>query len=252
MEGNDPMQLSPRRSFEAWSELVRGTALPWSPAERVMARAIGVALVDIIVQVHAVRLLIAESQLQEIRATVGTSREPVLVVNPQARLLFANEACAALRGGAGTPPEPGTPVADLFHEAGGVLRVFDGLGVQPWRGEWTLRTANGGSLPVSVRAEGVPGRDGTLLGYIVALADLSDERRTAQARQQLEASLRITGAEARQTDEVIGAILSNASLAAMDIADASAGPAVPRLLEELEVSAQRAAALYAQIRSFSG
>jgi NADPH-dependent ferric siderophore reductase len=38
----------------------------------------------------------------------------------------------------------------------------------------------------------------------------------------------------------------------MDIADASAGPAVPRLLEELEVSAQRAAALYAQIRSFSG
>jgi hypothetical protein len=204
------------------------------------------------VQVHAVRLLIAESQLQEIRATVGTSREPVLVVNPQARLLFANEACAALRGGAGTPPEPGTPVADLFHEAGGVLRVFDGLGVQPWRGEWTLRTANGGSLPVSVRAEGVPGRDGTLLGYIVALADLSDERRTAQARQQLEASLRITGAEARQTDEVIGAILSNASLAAMDIADASAGPAVPRLLEELEVSAQRAAALYAQIRSFSG
>jgi hypothetical protein len=217
-----------------------------------MARAIGVALVDIIVQVHAVRLLIAESQLQDIRATVGTSREPVLVADPKGALLFANEAYLALRGGGVPGPKPGTPVADLFREEGGVPRVFDGLGTQPWRGEWALRKADGGTLAVAVRAEGVPGRDGGLLGYIVALTDLSDVRRSAEARQHLEASLRITGAEARQTDEVIGAILSNASLAAMDIADASAGPTVPRLLEELEVSAQRAAALYAQIRSFSG
>ncbi len=249
-EGEDPMRLSPRRSFEAWSELVRGTALPWTPAERAMARAIGVALVDIIVQVHAVQLLIAESQLQDIRATVGASREPVLVVNPQAALLFANPACAVLRGGAA--PQPGTPIGELFDETGAVLGVLDGLGMQPWLGEWTLRRAHSGSLPVAVRVEGVSGRDGALLGYIVALTDLSDVRRTAQARQQLEASLRITGAQARKTDEVIVAILSNASLAAMDIAEASAGPAVPRLLEELEVSTQRAAALYAQIRSFSG
>lgn len=252
IEGNDLLQLSPRRSFEAWSEIVRGTALPWTPAERVMARAIGVALVDIIVQVHAVRLLIAESQLQDIRATVGTSREPVLVADPKGALLFANEAYLALRGSGSTDPKPGTPIVDLFREAGGVPRVFDGLGVQPWRGEWALRKADGSTLAVAVRAEGVPGRDGVLLGYIVALTDLSDMHRSTQARQHLEASLRITGAECRQTDEVIGAILSNASLAAMDIADASAGPAVPRLLEELEISAQRAAALYAQIRSFSG
>ena len=261
IEGNDPMQLSPRRSFEAWSEIVRGTALPWNPAERAMARAIGVALVDIIVQVHAVRLLIAENQLHDIRATVGTSRGPVLVADPKGALLFANEAYLALRGGGGVNgtgpgpgpgPRPGTPIVDLFREAGGVPRVFDGLGVQPWRGEWALRRADGSTLAVAVRAEAVPGRDGMLLGYIVALTDLSDMHRSTQARQHLEASLRITGAECRQTDEVIGAILSNASLAAMDIADASAGPAVPRLLEELEVSAQRAAALYAQIRSFSG
>jgi light-regulated signal transduction histidine kinase (bacteriophytochrome) len=251
-EGSDPMQLSPRRSFEAWSEIVRGTALPWTPAERMMARAIGLALVEIIVQVHAVRLLIAESQLQEIRATVGTSREPVLVADSQGALLFANEAYLALRGGGSPGPKAGTPIAELFREDGGVPRVFDGLDAQPWRGEWALRKADGGTLAVAVRAEGVPGRGGTLLGYIVALTDLSDVHRSAEARQHLEASLRITGAQARQTDEVIGAILSNASLAAMDIADTSAGPAVPRLLEELEASAQRAAALYAQIRSFSG
>ena len=30
MVDNDPLELSPRRSFAAWSEIVRGTALPWS------------------------------------------------------------------------------------------------------------------------------------------------------------------------------------------------------------------------------
>jgi hypothetical protein len=56
----------------------------------------------------------------------------------------------------------------------------------------------------------------------------------------------------RARDEVISAILTNASLAAMDIADAAGGPTVAPLLQELEASAQRATALYAQIRSISG
>ena len=251
MEGNDPMQLSPRRSFEAWSEIVRGTALPWTHAERAMARAIGVALVDIIVQVHAVRLLIAESQLKDIRATVATSREAVLVADPQGALLFANEAFLALCGHGAALPETGTPVADLFCEAGRVPSVFAGSGLQPWRGEWTLRQADGQALPVAVRAESVPGRDGVLLGTIIALTDLSHAHRSAEARRHLEASLLMAGGGARQGDAVVSAILTNASLAAMDITDANAGPTVPRLLEELEVSAQRAATLYAQIRGLS-
>jgi chemotaxis family two-component system sensor kinase Cph1 len=49
----------------------------------------------------------------------------------------------------------------------------------------------------------------------------------------------------------MGAILTNASLAAMDIADAAGGPSVAPLLQELEASAQRAAALYAQLQRFS-
>jgi hypothetical protein len=36
----------------------------------------------------------------------------------------------------------------------------------------------------------------------------------------------------------------------MDIADGPGGPAVAPLLEELEISTQRATALYGQIRSF--
>ena len=54
-------------------------------------------------------------------------------------------------------------------------------------------------------------------------------------------------------DAVVGAIFTNASLAAMDIADGAGGTAAAApLLQELETSAQRAAALYAQIRNFGG
>ena len=254
--GNDPLQLSPRRSFEAWSEIVRGTALPWTNGEIMMGRAIGVALVDIIVQVHAVRLLIAEHQLVQIRATVGASREPVLLADAHGALIFANEAFVALRGGTAAQPQPGQPLALLFCEPEQVRRVLDGLSMQPWRGEWAACDGSAEGLPVGIRAEAVPGRDGALLGYIVALNDLRDGRRTAEARRQLEASLLLTGNRARNSgsatpDAVMGAILANASLAAMDIADAAGGPTVAPLLAELEVSAQRAAALYAQLQRFS-
>ena len=37
MIDNDPLKLSPRRSFAAWSEIVRGTAAPWTAADLALA-----------------------------------------------------------------------------------------------------------------------------------------------------------------------------------------------------------------------
>ncbi len=250
MERDNPLTLSPRRSFAAWSEIVRGTAVPWSIAERVLARAVGAALVDIIVQVHAVRLLIAETQLAQIRATVDAATEPVLVADPQGALIFANAAFAALLGRA---PQPGAVVASLFAGSHRVAQVLQGLAQQPWRGEWALDRSGAEPLAVAVRAESVPGRNGTAMGVIIALTDLSEVQRTVQARRHLEAALAQAGSAqgAQRSDEVIGAILTNASLAAMDIAEAATGPTMAPLLQELEASARRATALYAQMRMLS-
>jgi two-component system, chemotaxis family, sensor kinase Cph1 len=52
-----------------------------------------------------------------------------------------------------------------------------------------------------------------------------------------------------EADDVVTAILTNASLAAMDIAESPGGPPVAGLLNEVEASTRRAAALYAQIRN---
>ena len=91
--------------------------------------------------------------------------------------------------------------------------------------------------------------------------DLTDSKRAAAARQHLEQSLSqavdetpvrdsARGGEAAAPGDVLGAILANASLAAMDIADGNMAPSVAPLLEEVEASTRRAAELYARIRLF--
>ena len=261
MVANNPMELSPRSSFAAWSEIVRGTALPWSNSELALGRAFGAALIDIIVQINAVRLLIAEHQLAQVRATVATSGEPVVIGDPRGRVLFANQAFAALLGTGERPASD--DLAALFTQAGQVRKVLAALGQerQPWRGELALVLGSGGTRPVAVRAEVVPARDGSVLGFFMILVDLTDTRRAAEAREHLERSLlravdaAPAGGEALpagvpSTGDVLGAILANASLAAMDIADGGAASTVAPLLEELEASTRRATELFGRIDLF--
>jgi two-component system, chemotaxis family, sensor kinase Cph1 len=266
MVANNPLELSPRSSFAAWSEIVRGTALPWSPSELALGRAFGAALIDIIVQVNAVRLLIAEHQLAQIRSTVSSANQAVVIADAGGRTLFANDAFAALRcGPAGTagsalPKElPG-----LFNAPEVIAGIVASVGKErrAWRGELALLRDAGTTLPVAVRIEVVPARDGTVLGFFLIFTDLTDHQRAEQARRHLEQSLSEANgdAPARESSRsgagerggLMGAILANASLAAMDIADAGIAPGVAPLLEELEASTRRATALYGRMRLFGG
>ena len=111
---------------------------------------------------------------------------------------------------------------------------------------------DGSALPVSLRAEPVPARDNTMLGFIFIFGDLSAVKQAQQARQQLEASLSRVGRHGAQTEDgnLVGAIIANAGLAAMDIADGGATPSVAPLLHEVEAATARATALYSRIRLF--
>ncbi len=261
---NDPMKLSPRRSFAAWSEIVRGTAVPWSATELALARALGAALVDIIAQVNAVRLLIAEHQLAQIRSTVSESNEPVLIANGGGGILFANRCFFKLVGRSFDDATPQGDAANLFTRPDLVSKILASIAKErrPWRGELALDLGNGKSLPVSLRAELVPARDGSVLGYFMILNDLTDTQRAAAARRNLESSLSNAFSSRETTDgaavddivthDVFGAIMSNASSAAMDIADGNVGSTVVPLLEEIEASTRRAAALYTRVKAFSG
>jgi light-regulated signal transduction histidine kinase (bacteriophytochrome) len=258
--GNDPLELSPRRSFAAWSEIVRGTAAPWTQADLALARAIGASLMDIIVQVQAVRLLIAQHQLTQVRLTVEHSREPVVIADAMGHVLFTNEAFSRLFRRPHIHLEALDEIATLFTDPVLVRTVLSGLrrNRQPWRGELTLAVSYLETLPVGVRADVVPGPGGAALGFILIFTDLTGSKRVEAARRQLEDSIsradQRTPAGARaapETDAVIGAILANASVAAMEITDASSGPSVADLLAELEASTRRAAELYSRMRAYT-
>ena len=262
---NNPLELSPRRSFAAWSEIVRGTALAWTASETALARAFGASLIDIIVQINAVRLLIAEHQIAQIRTTVGSSNEPVVVADANGRALFANDAFFALLQQPALPGAALEELSTLFSNPPLVGKILGSLAQErrPWRGELALALQAGKTLPVAVRAEVVPARDGSVLGYFLIFTDLTDSQRAAQARRHLEQSLSEAVADgpargaahtasATERGDLMGAILANASLAAMDIADGSSTSSVAPLLEELEASTKRATALYGQIRLFGG
>jgi len=276
MLGTDPLQMGPRQSFAAWSELVRGTATPWTTADLALARAFGQALSDMVTQVQAVRLLVAEHQLAGIRAAVREVGEPVMVTDGEGRVIFCNPACQALTGDADTAQGAAQladtrSLAERFEERSQVQDALDRLvrGQSSWRGELTLRRRDGSSLPVLLRAESVPGRQGRPLGLVLNLVDLRESRRTAEVRQHFEASLQRAmqlasaglrlhpaadgaAAEARRAaDPLLGAILTNASLAAMDIAEGAQAHPVAPLLQSLEQSTRRATALYERLLDFS-
>ncbi len=259
---NDPLELSPRRSFAAWSEIVRGTALPWSKAELAMATAISDALIDIVVQVHAVQMLIAHHQIERVRAAVDTSREPVVVLRQDGSILFCNGACKSLCGMDEAVLKTSADFAARFSDAQGASSMLRSLveGGNPWRGELELLRADLPAIPVQVRADPVPGPNYTTLGFVVSMIDLTDAKDAARARAHLEQSLTeavpemslYASAESVIAKSLTNAIVTNASLAAMDIADGIPGRSIAPGFQEVEQSTQRATRIQAWIRAAYG
>ncbi len=259
MLDNDPLTLSPRRSFAVWSEIVRGSAVRWTKADTVLALAIGNSLADFMLQVQVVRLLIAQHQLTEVRREVANAMEPVVIADDVGSILFLNESFLKLLHDENDKPTKLEDLAHYFTESGAVQAMFSTLVAdrRPWRGDLVVSGAD--NLSVRMRADAVPGVNGTTLGFIVILTDLTHSRNAALARHQFETAIAETqraeelgesGSRlSREPDAVMGAILANANLAAMEITDTSAVASAVPLLEELAASTKRAAALYRQLRA---
>lgn len=238
--------------------LLADTALPWTGNELDLAGALARALVDLIVQVNAVRMLIAARQLSQLRATVAGAQEAVVVAaDGSPGGFYANDAFYALAGRRRDECATLDALAQLFTDPALVRRVMGHLRAEhrSWQGELALRRSDGTELPVAMRAEPVPaGLDG-LLGTVFILEDLTTAKRIEAARMRLEAALTRTGhaappqAEAPEAQALVGALIANASLAAMDIADSGPTPLAAPLLQEVEHSTQRATALLARIRA---
>ena len=234
-------------------------ASAWTAGERTLAQAYGKALVELIVQVDAVRLLIAQRQLMKVRQAVAGAPDAVVVADTEQQAVYANAAFHAL---AGCRPEDCNSLdalAALFTEPARAQQMIGQVCTEQraWRGELVLRRAvDGQPLPVAVRAEPVPSREDTLLGTVFVFTDLRAAKCVEAARAQLDTALSraaragvaAPGVAASLETALVGALVTNASLAAMDIADGNPTPTMAPLLHEIGASAARATALLARIR----
>ena len=247
--GDDPSELSPRRSFAQWHQVVEGTSDPWTPPDLAAARMIGASVTDVIVQFRAVRILMAQDQLESVRAQVRASDQQVVVVDASGRIIEGNAAFKALIG-AGAPPDLDA-LARQFAEPEAMRRRLRALVEtrQGWRAEVRLAKAGGGRA-VLVRADPVMASPDRALGFVLLFTDLTDKKAAEAARRRfqdgvLQSHRKLSGRIDTEADltvqRLMSSVVENAQLAAMEITDGADPGAMPAMLESVRSSVARTA-----------
>jgi two-component system, chemotaxis family, sensor kinase Cph1 len=249
--GEDPADLSPRRSFAKWHQLVEGTCEPWSATDLTAARLIGESLADVVVQFRSVRMLIAKDQFEQVSRQVRESNVAVLVTDPRGQILLTNEAFDGLLPIGHAHVEWAEDLAPFFRGAAEVRRsVQDTLSSQrSWRGEFSLILGSGGPAPLMVRADPVFAAPDRILGFVFLFMDLTQRRAGDAARRRFQEGI----GERKQVslirreagaDPVLRGLLSsveeNAQLAAMEITESADTTHIPEMLESVRASVSRA------------
>ena len=264
LPGNDPRDLSPRRSFAVWTELVRGTARTWSRAELNTARAIGAALRDVVLQVRSMSYLITEDRLARLRRALQASADGVLIADGAGLIRFVSVAFSRFFR------RPHVHLADmedlprLFHDqvaARGMVRaVMDEE--RSWRGELQLDAGGGSVVPLAIRADVIPRIDGMgALGRIVLVTNMTEGREADAARDRVHRAIRdaqrplqqpeIPFTERAEFRELLEAVLAHASLAVLEVADDADSATVVPTLDDLEASMKRLSELTRQMSAYA-
>jgi two-component system, chemotaxis family, sensor kinase Cph1 len=261
-DSDDPSELSPRRSFAQWHQVVEGTSDPWSAADRAAARLIGESVADVVMQFRALRILIAKDQLNHVLRQVHSAEQQIVVASPDGDVLEANRALNDLVGVAGAIQHL-DDLPGYFADPDGVRERLDALRAMrtPWRGEAILVTARGEPKPVAVRADPVLASRDRVLGYVVLFTDLTERKAADRARERFRESVvlsqrrlmgRMDSRAALAVESLMSSIIDNAQLAALEIADGLDTAGIPETLESVRASVARAAEVLEHISRAAG
>lgn len=252
--GEDPADLSPRRSFAKWHQLVEGTCEPWSATDITTARLIGETLADVVLQFRSVRLLITQDQLAQVSHQVRLSENPVIVTDPRGQILLTNEAFDLKLPAGHAHLEFVEDLAPFFSGVSEVRRNLQEIlnSKRGWRGEFSLITGAGQSIPLMVRADPVFATPDRILGFVFLFSDQTERRAAESARRRFHEGMverneiaglrRETSIDPAQRN-LFSAVLENAQLAALEISESADTAHMPELLESVRASVTRAAEL---------
>ena len=245
----DDDELSPRKSFDKWTEELRDTSANWSESALSVARLISSSIADVIQQFRAMRVMIAHNQLESLSSQVIGSDLPALIADAKGNILLRNDSFDSLlwQGIADTPHISDLP--RFFEEQSFASQHLMALlqDQQSWHGGATLD-----GCPVLIRADTIFGRNQTVLGFVILLTDISDRQLAENARRRFpQRTIENLRCEPTNADpqgralyeSLLEAVVENAQLAAMEITDGIDVTRIPTMLEGVEASVSRTSRL---------
>lgn len=250
--GNDPTDLSPRRSFSQWHQLMERHCEPWAAPDLTAARLIGETLADVILQFRSVRMLIAQDQLEQVRRQVGLSNLPVIVADAVGRVLLGNQAFQDILHSGNAAVQWLDDLPPFFTEPAEMrARLREVLSLHlTWRGEFHLETKRGESRPFLVRFDPVFSAPGSVIGFVVLFTDLTAQKAALAARRRFQEEIikghqmvasRLASASHPAYKNLFSPIIENAQLAALEISDRVDIALMPEMLESVRTSVDRSA-----------
>jgi PAS domain S-box-containing protein len=256
--GNSPSDLSPRRSFAQWHQVVEGTSEPWTPSALTTAQLIGDTVTDVVIQFRSVQMLIAQHQLDLVRRQVQRSDQAVIVADQEGRILMTSQAFEALLPSQHPQLDHLEALPELFEDRLEVRHRLRELlrRSQTWRGEAELVGVTAGTRPVLVRADPVFSAPERVLGFVVIVADMLERKAADAARRSFQARIVegtrfATGRLESRADllyqNLLSSVVDNAQLAALEITDGVEVGRMPELLDSVRSSVDRSAKLLHQL-----
>ncbi len=255
-DADDPSELSPRRSFAQWHQIVKGTSDPWTTSDVRAARLIRTSISDVVVQFRAVRILIAQDQLDQVSRQVRSSGQQVLVANARGQVIQSNAGFAEWLGAEPWSLRRLDELPRYFDDPDGVSLRLESLLAEnrPWRGEAAVLTPHG-AIPVLVRADPVFVAPDRVLGFVLLLADLTDSKAAQSARRRFQENilssqrqfLTVDAGREAVVQHLMSSVVENAQLAALEITEGTEIAEVPELLEAVGVSVSRTVEVLQQL-----
>ena len=256
-DSDDPCELSPRRSFAQWHQIVKGTSDPWTESDLRAARLIRTSISDVVVQFRAVRILIAQDQLDQVSRQVHGSDQQVLIADARGQVMQSSAGFMEWLGVKADALRRIDELPRFFDDPDHAKLRLEALVVEnrPWRGEATVVTSRGGSIPVLVRADPVLVAPDRVLGFVLLFADLTDSKTAHLARRRFQEKilrsqrqfLSVAAGRDVVAQRLMSNVVENAQLAALEIAEGTEISEVPALLDAVGVSVSRTVEVLEQL-----
>ena len=261
-ENDDPSELSPRRSFAQWHQVVEGTSDPWTPTDIATARMIGASVTDVIMQFRAVQIVIAKDQLDQVSKRVKASEHLVIIADSSGRLLESNAAFEKLIGARPGALRRLDDLPPYFADPKDMAMRLKALrqSRRGWRGDVILAARDALGVPLHVRADAITARDERPLGSVLIFTDLTERHAAETARRRFQESLlgsrrRLNARLETESDltaqSLIAQVIENAQLAALEVTDAADPANMRKLLEGIRSAVERSAEVLERLKFVS-